>query len=132
MQLGASLGLDTPLADVARMARAAGASVIVATSEEEIAEARQTIGFYASTPTYRPVLEDHGWANVGDTLAEHARRRRWDALAGEVTDEMLDAFAVVAASGEPGTALERHAGGIIDRVAPYAAFGTGPWAGLRG
>src|SRR5687768_6243630 len=64
------------LADVVRPAVDAGAtaagrdagsltmaaSVIVATTEDEIADARRSIGFYASTPTYRPVLEHHGWA----------------------------------------------------------------------
>ncbi len=130
---------DVVLPAVADGAAAAGrqragvaiaASVIVATSAMEIADARRTIGFYASTPTYRPVLEHHGWADVADALAEHARRRRWDAMAGEITDEMLDAFAVVTAPDALRTALARHGDGLIDRVAPYAAFGTGPWAGL--
>jgi probable F420-dependent oxidoreductase len=106
------------------------ASVIVATSEEEIAEARRTIGFYASTPTYRGVLEHHGWGPVADALAEHARRRRWDALAGEVGDEMLEAFAVVAEPSALRGALERHAGGLIDRAAPYQAFGGPAWREL--
>jgi probable F420-dependent oxidoreductase len=107
------------------------ASVIVATTDEEVAEARRTIGFYASTPTYRPVLEHHGWGAVADALAEHARRRRWDELAGEVSDEMLEAFAVVASPTSLRAALERRAAGVVDRLAPYSAFGTGPWQALR-
>jgi probable F420-dependent oxidoreductase len=106
------------------------ASVIVATTEDEIAAARRAIGFYASTPTYRSVLEHHGWADVGDALSGHARHGRWDELAALVTDPMLDAFAVVATPGGLRAALERHADGLIDRVAPYPPFGTGPWAEL--
>ena len=106
------------------------ASVIVATSDEEVAEARRTIGFYASTPTYRAVLEHHGWGSVADALAEHARRRRWEALAGEVSDGMLDAFAVHAAPQDLRSALERHAGQHIGRVAPYQPFGGPAWRGL--
>jgi probable F420-dependent oxidoreductase len=106
-------------------------SVITATSDEEVAEARRTIGFYASTPTYRPVLEHHGWGSVADALAEHARRGRWDALGGEIDDAMLEAFAVVAAPDGLRDALDRHAAGILDRVAPYAQFDSPAWRGLR-
>ena len=106
------------------------ASVIVATNDEEIAEARRTVGFYASTPTYRPLMEHHGWGSVADALANHARRNRWDALAGEVTDAMLEAFTVAAEPAELRVALERHADGLIDRVAPYQAFGGPAWRGL--
>lgn len=106
------------------------ASVITASDDRQIAEARRSIGFYASTPTYRPVLEHHGWAAVADELSGHARHGRWDEMPALVSDEMLDAFAVVAAPPELRAALERRADGLIDRVAPYDAFGTPGWAGL--
>ncbi|HVM24728.1 MAG TPA: TIGR03617 family F420-dependent LLM class oxidoreductase, partial [Candidatus Limnocylindrales bacterium] len=105
-------------------------SVIVATSDEEVAEARRTIGFYASTPTYRGVLEHHGWGDVADRLAEHARRARWDELAGEVSDEMLETFAVAAPPEGLRRALDDHAGGLMQRVAPYQPFGGPAWRGL--
>lgn len=107
------------------------ASVIVATSDEEVAEARRTIGFYASTPTYRPVLEHHGWETVADALADHARHGRWEEMAGLVDDRMLETFAVVAQPGQLLAALEGHADGVIDRIAPYQPYGTGSWAALR-
>jgi hypothetical protein len=103
------------------------ASVITAGDDEQVAEARRTIGFYASTPTYRHVLEHHGWASAADALAGHARHGRWEALAAEVTDEMLETFAVVAPASELRTGLERHADGLIDRAAPYAPFGSRAW-----
>jgi probable F420-dependent oxidoreductase len=108
------------------------ASVIVATSDQEVVEARRTIGFYAATPTYRGVLEHHGWGSVADALAEHARRQRWDALPGEVSDEMVEAFAVLAEPAHLRGALERHAEGLIDRVAPYQPFGGPAWRELVG
>lgn len=113
-----------------RQAVSVAASVIVATSDEEIADARRTIGFYASTPTYRGVLEHHGWGSVADALADHARHRRWDALATEVSDEMLAAFAVVAEPDDLRSALGSHAEGLLDRVAPYPPFGAPAWRGL--
>jgi probable F420-dependent oxidoreductase len=105
-------------------------SVIVAIADEEIEAARRTIGFYASTPTYRPVLEHHGLGGVADALAEHARRGRWDEMAALVSDRMLATFAVVASTSDARSALERRADGLMDRVAPYAPFGTGPWRAL--
>ena len=106
------------------------ASVIMATTEAEVAEARRSIGFYASTPTYRPVLEHHSWADVADSLAGHARHGRWDEMASLVSDEMLDAFAVVASTAEARASLERRAEGLIDRAAPYQPFGSGAWDAL--
>jgi probable F420-dependent oxidoreductase len=122
-------------AAAARAGREPGAvtvagSVILAVTDEEIAAARRTIGFYASTPTYRPVLEHHGWGSVADALANHARHGRWDEMAALVDDEMLDAFAVVAAADDVRAALDRHSDGLMHRVAPYAPFGTGPWPAL--
>jgi hypothetical protein len=73
------------------------------------------------------VLDHHGWGSIADDLADHARHGRWDAMAALVSDEMLDAFAVVSSASDARAALERHADGLIDRVAPYAAFGTGAW-----
>lgn len=94
-------------------------SVIVATTDSEVAAARRTIAFYASTPTYRPVLEHHGWGAVANALAEHARHGRWDRMATEVSDEMLEAFAVLASPADWRSALERRADGLLARVAPY-------------
>src|SRR5829696_7021041 len=78
-------------------------SVLVVTgeSEGEIEEGREKmrsqISFYASTPTYRTVLEAHGWEDVGEELGKLAREKRWNEMPGLVTDEMLGAFAVEAA-----------------------------------
>ncbi len=106
------------------------ASVIVATTDAEIAAARSTIGFYASTPTYRPVLEHHGWGPVADELSAHARHGRWAEMGALVSDAMLEAFAVVARPEDLRSALERHAEGLIDRVTPYDSFGSGVWPAL--
>jgi hypothetical protein len=78
------------------------------------------------------VLEHHGWGDAADALAEHARHRRWDALGGEIDDEMLEAFAVVAEPGHLRRALERHADGLMDRLAPYQQFGGAAWRSLTG
>lgn len=106
-------------------------SVIVVAGDDEVEVARRAISFYASTPTYRPVLEHHGWGAVADELAAHARRGRWNEMAALVTDEMLETFAVVSSPADVRGALERHAEGLFDRVAPYQAFGGSVWRSLR-
>jgi probable F420-dependent oxidoreductase len=105
-------------------------SVLVATTEEEAFAARRSISFYASTPTYRPVMAHHGWGDVADSLAGHARHGRWDEMGALVSDEMLETFAVVTAPEDLRSALERHASGLLDRLAPYQPFGSPAWRSL--
>jgi hypothetical protein len=58
--------------------------VVTGGSEEEIGEKREKmrsqIAFYASTPTYRTVLEAHGWEEVGKQLTGLAGNKRWDEM----------------------------------------------------
>ena len=100
--------------------------VVTGESEEEIEEEREKmraqISFYASTPTYRAVLEAHGWEEVGERLGKLARDKRWDEMPELISDEMLGAFAVEAAPAEVGDALKERYEGLIDRVSLYAPF----------
>lgn len=74
------------------------------------AMARAQIAFYGSTPAYRPVLELHGWGDLGAELSALSRQGRWGQMAGLIGDEVLDAFAVVATPEElPARILGRFA-----------------------
>jgi probable F420-dependent oxidoreductase len=84
--------------------------------------ARSQISFYASTPTYRTVLEAHGWEPVGERLGVLAREKKWREMPAMVTDEMLEAFVVEAQPRELGPALRDRYEGLIDRVALYVPF----------
>ncbi|HID33789.1 MAG TPA: TIGR03617 family F420-dependent LLM class oxidoreductase, partial [Anaerolineae bacterium] len=57
-------------------------------------EVRQQIAFYASTPSYRPVLEQRGWGEIGDRLGKLAVRKEWAAMPALISDAMVDAFAI--------------------------------------
>lgn len=102
------------------------------------AETRKRIAFYASTPTYRALLDVHGWAGRGEELTRFAKQGEWDAMAALVDDEMLHAFAVVGEPDDIGPALLERWRGRVDRVALFAAAdpGTEVWptviAGLQG
>ena len=103
--------------------------IITGETEEELEEQREKIraqaAFYASTPSYRIVLEAHGWEDTGEELGKLARDKKWDEMPELVTDEMLRAFAVEAAPDEVGSALKERYEGLIDRVSLYLPFVPG-------
>jgi len=115
--------------DPGQVTLATSAFVISAENEEEAAEQRESvrsqISFYASTPTYRTVLEAHGWEAIGERLGMMAREKKWREMPALITDEMLAAFAIEAIPDEIGTALEERYEGLIDRVALYIPFAPG-------
>ncbi|MET0377765.1 MAG: TIGR03617 family F420-dependent LLM class oxidoreductase [Spongiibacteraceae bacterium] len=89
-------------------------------TEEELEKEKQTVrarlGFYASTPAYKTVLDTHGWGDLQPQLAQMIKQGRWSDLGAEVSDEMLHAFAVV---GEPKSVAEQvrsRYSDLIDRV----------------
>lgn len=86
------------------------------------AEARRTIAFYASTPSYRPLLRHHGWEEIGTRLSRLAAGGEWTAMAQTVTDEMLDAIAVSGSPRDVGEAIRVRYAHLADRVGTYAAF----------
>jgi probable F420-dependent oxidoreductase len=93
--------------------------------EEQREKMRAQAAFYASTPTYRTVLDVHGWGEVGERLGGLAREKKWDEMPKQITDEMLRAFAVEAAPDEVGPALAERYEGLIGRVALYVPFVPG-------
>lgn len=119
------------LPNIARGAQAANrvradcqlsSAVFVATDEAEREAVRAQISFYASTPTYRTVLEVHGWGETGEKLSALAARGRWDDMPALVTDEMLNAVAIVAPMEEAPARIQARYAGLLDRVTLYAPF----------
>lgn len=87
---------------------------------------RQQISFYASTRSYRRVLEAHGWGDVGERLHTLSTRGEWAAMGKEVTDDMLEEFVVQGSWSEIGGVLEKKYGGLVDRVRLYLPFDGDP------
>jgi probable F420-dependent oxidoreductase len=86
--------------------------------DSAIAAARHQIGFYASTPAYRPVLDLHGWGDLQPRHANLVREGRWQDLAAHISDEMLETFAVVGSVSEAGAKIKSRCGDAIDRISP--------------
>jgi probable F420-dependent oxidoreductase len=103
---------------------AVSAQVIVATGADEQAydtalfSARSQIGFYASTPAYRPVLEVHGWQELQPKLMEMSKTGKWVEMAGLIDDEMLSTFAVTGSVTEVAQKLASRCRGKMERVSP--------------
>ena len=56
---------------------------------------RYRVGFYGSTPAYWPVLETHGYGDLGRKLNSMTKNGDWDKLAAEITDDVLNLFCVI-------------------------------------
>jgi len=100
-------------------------SAFVVTSPEEETFVRAQIAFYASTPSYRPVMELHGWEETARQLSTLAARGEWADMAGLISDDMLNECAVIAPSADlPAALLERYQG-VVDRLGLYIPFVPG-------
>lgn len=89
------------------------------TSEEidiAVAAVRSQIAFYASTPSYRPVLELHGWGDLGEELHAATRRGEWATLGEAINDDVLHAFAAVGDPEEVGATLVDRFADVVDRI----------------
>lgn len=113
---------------------AVSATAFVVTAPEEADFARQQIAFYASTPSYRRVMDLHGWGETAEALTGLAPRGRWSEMFPLITDEMLELFAVIAAPADLGLALQQRYAGLVDRLGIYFPFVPGQrddlWRGL--
>jgi probable F420-dependent oxidoreductase len=98
----------------------APALVVAADTEEEIAagvaQVKQQIAFYGSTPAYRPVLELHGWGELQDELKAMTKSGEWDRMPELVSDELVDTFAVVGTPEQAVAEVKRRYGDIATRI----------------
>lgn len=93
--------------------------VVSGATEEAFAQTKAAVcaqlGFYASTPAYRPVLELHGWGELQTTANQFTREGKWEALGDLIDDDILNTFAVVCEELEdvPSTLVGRY-GHLVD------------------
>lgn len=107
---------------------AAMAMVATGRTEEGYAQAiagtKRQIGFYASTPAYKPVLDHHGWGDLHAEAHAFTKAGRWTELGDLVDDEVLTTLAVVSELDQAGAAVRERFDGLAERVIlsiPYAA-----------
>jgi len=102
------------------------ASVFAATNRAEREACRQQVSFYASTPSYRAVMELHGWGDAAEKLSALAARGQWDEMPGLVSDEILAEFVTEASSPtELAATLKIRYSTLADRLTLYLPFTPG-------
>ena len=109
------------------------AMVATGRTEEGLAEAiagtRRQIGFYASTPAYKTVLDHHGWGELHGTAHTFTLTNRWAELGDLIDDEVLNTLAIVGDLPTVGRGLQDRFAGLADRVTlsiPYDVDETLP------
>ncbi|MDG6989300.1 MAG: TIGR03617 family F420-dependent LLM class oxidoreductase [Nitrososphaerota archaeon] len=130
-----SPALEAGAAKTGRRGRAAAAaSVFAAVGEtrEEIRSVREAyrgqISFYASTRSYRRVMELHGWGDVCDRLHGLSTRGDWGKMPSEITDDILNEFVVEGTWDDIGRTVRGRYENILDRVRLYLPFdGSENW-----
>lgn len=93
--------------------------VVAGANEQEFENNKSAVktqlAFYASTPGYKGVLEQHGWEELHDRALPMSRAGEWQAMADLITDEVLSAFAVVCENpNEIAQRLQRRCAGAVD------------------
>ena len=102
--------------------------IFVVTGADEAARSqaeqsvRDQIAFYASTPNYRDVLEFHGWEQTGEELSKLARKGAWGEMGKQISDEMLDTFALAAPMDMLPEMIQGRYEGLLDRVSLYTSL----------
>jgi probable F420-dependent oxidoreductase len=99
-----------------------GVTPLVATGRDadavhaEREKARQLLTFLYSTPAYRPSLELFGWQERGENLHRMSREGRWGDMAGQIDDEVVDAFVPSAPYAELAGVLRSWYAGLAARI----------------
>ncbi len=87
---------------------------------------RQQIAFYGSTPSYRPVLDLHGWGGLQDDLNKLSKQNRWAEMGTLIDDEVLNTFAVVGEPEHIAPEIKRRFGDCVQRMNFYAPYEADP------
>jgi probable F420-dependent oxidoreductase len=97
-------------------------------AERASAEAavRKQIAFYGSTPSYRPVLDRHGWGDLHERLNQLSRRAAWPEMGELIDDDVLSAFAVAGSPAEVAAAVRTRFGDVVDRISLYLPYEADP------
>ena len=97
-----------------------GTFIATGTNEDEVEKAkppvRQQIAFYASTRTYKGVLDAHGWGDTCFRLNEKAAKGDWAGMAQEITDEMLEELGIIGTYDKVADKLKERYKGILNRA----------------
>ena len=84
-----------------------------------VQRARTQIGFYGSTKNYAFQFDDLGFEGTSARLNERLKAGDLDGLAATITDEMLEAFAIIGPWDEVADRIVERYGAMAERVISY-------------
>ncbi len=87
--------------------------------EQMIRPVKEQIAFYASTPSYAPIMDTHGW-DFGPTLRAMSKRGEWRRMADVIPDEVVHEVAVVAPMADLADRLISRYQGRTHRISLYS------------
>jgi probable F420-dependent oxidoreductase len=94
--------------------------IAIGEDDERLAKARSSmrrqLAYYASTPSYRPVLEVHGWGDLQTELYACSKRGEWDTMGKLLDDDILDTFTIVTRPEKLAGEVRARYGGLVDRI----------------
>ena len=98
-----------------------GAPIIVtAKNQAELKKERhllkRRVAFYASTRTYHPMFEIHGWNELGLKLHALSLENKWDEMVKLIPDEMAEAFGIIGSVDEIGAQLHERYGNVLTTI----------------
>ena len=92
-------------------------------TEEEQQKQREQIaaqvGFYASTPSYRPVLDAIGHGDLQPELTALSKSKEWDRMAEIMPDDFIDHFSVTGRPEDVPGLVKNHLGDKVQRTSSY-------------
>jgi probable F420-dependent oxidoreductase len=101
--------------------------IIVSVGDDHTA-ARRLLGFYGSTPAYRPVLEIHGWGDLQQELNGLSKQGRWQEMGTLIDDDVLHTIAACGSPAEVAAHIRDRVVGISDRICLYQPGPVAPEA----
>ena len=85
---------------------------------------RDQVAFYASTPNYKAVLEQHGYEDLSEELNRLSKAAQWKQMRDAIDDEVLNTFAVISEDpDELAKEIMRRYGNQGQRIAPILYSG---------
>ena len=93
--------------------------------DEAAAQVRQQIAFYASTPSYRVVLDYHGYGLLGEKLNRLMRQGDLSNMGNQVPEDLLEQVAVVSGPGQLAAKLRQRYEGVLHGLSIYAPVPEG-------
>jgi probable F420-dependent oxidoreductase len=87
-----------------------------------IAASRKQLAFYASTPSYRAVLDLHGWGDLQPELTRLSKLGDWEAMGSLIDDDVLAGFAVIGGPEDVAVQLKERWGLLADRISLYTPY----------